>query len=107
MNQIKQLAKHAATLLESLFLPLKALVACWNAFQLKTKLYGKNLILYPLKGVLYVVLSPVLLLLALDGVLKDYGSSLKQVTVSFFTILGTVCVLLLAIFATIESDNNQ
>lgn len=104
---LRELVQSLTTLLESLFLPLKALVACWNTFQLKTKFYGKNVVLYPFKGLLYVILSPVLLLMALDGILKDYGYSLKQVLVSTFTVIGAVLIAIVALFATIETDNNQ
>lgn len=100
----KELAYSVATLLESLFLPFKALIACWNVFQLKTEFYGRNVVLYPLKGLLYLIASPILLLLALDGVLKEYGYSLKGITLSTLSVVGVLLVGIVTLFASLEND---
>lgn len=113
MNAFHEFADKVDHFMRAACTPIRLLVKPWDALQTKYQLYGVHwfwhflqLIVWCLIGLKYTLLSPFLLLKAIDDELREHGLSLQKILAGIGVAIAIVFIFVFRVL-TMDYDNSQ
>lgn len=113
MNALHEFAEEVDHFMRATCAPVRVLIKPWDAFQTKYQLYGLHwfkhfgqLIVWCLIGLKYVLLSPFLLLKAIDDELREHGLSFQSILIGLGIAIGFIFVFVFRLL-TADYENSQ